>query len=339
MQISLNFMPAFFTKHAGLRYGESYYFDPEYRGRVECEEARFLHEALGRYGVGEARPQPSGNLFIQPVDLVMRTQGAEWKMPPDATLESWGKPWANLAPAEIARLDATAAARHSVIEAILEQYRAMQKLYGDKADIFGMKSGTMNIHTPFTTAHQLCGEALFVLLLTEPVEARRILDKVWEIYRAIFDRLGRATGATFNRIQLGDCSASLLSEDAYRAVVLPMNRAIASEFGRVGYHSCGSSSHLVEAFATLPRLDAIELGAGTDLAKGVRLMPKTAMRPLVDPTLMRQGDAGAVRSAVLKIVEATRPAPETLLCAWSFDRDTPLSNVEMLYKTVSEKRS
>ena len=49
--ISLNFMPAFYRRHAGLRYGEAYLFDPAYRAGVQCAEERFLFEALGRHGV------------------------------------------------------------------------------------------------------------------------------------------------------------------------------------------------------------------------------------------------------------------------------------------------
>lgn len=108
MDISLNFMPSFFSKHAGITYGEDCYKDPEYRGRIECSESLFLHDALGRLAVGEARPRPSGNISIQPVDLVMGTRGAEWRMPADATLESWGRPWAGLS-AALAALDARAA--------------------------------------------------------------------------------------------------------------------------------------------------------------------------------------------------------------------------------------
>ena len=28
-------------------------------------------------------------------------------------------------------------------------------MYGEKADLFGIKTGLMNLHAPFTTAHQL----------------------------------------------------------------------------------------------------------------------------------------------------------------------------------------
>ena len=338
VEISLNFMPAFFAKHARLTYGEPYYFDPDYRAQVECAEARFLNECLGRYGVGSATPQPSANLFIQPVDLIMRTQGAEWHMPKDATLESWGTPWAGLTPDEIQRLDPRAAASHPVIDQILRQYRDMEKLYGSRADIFGIKGGTMNIHTPFTTAHQLYGEELFVLMLMDPPAARNILGKVWDIYQAVFQRIRQATGANPVRVQMGDCSAALVSEQAYREVVLPMNQAILENFRSAGYHSCGSSSHLLTAFAELPRVDAVELGPGTDLRSGTALLSDKTMRPLVDPKIMKAGSDESIRDLVGGLLRDTANAPAVTLCAWSFDRDTPIANVAALYETVAKSQ-
>ena len=166
--ISLNLMPAFYRKQLGLTYGEGYYFDPEYRARVECAEAGFQYECWGRFGAGMAQPEPSAGLFIQPVDLIMRTQGAEWRMPEDATLESWGKPWAGLTVEAIQKIDARAAAAHPVIDALLVQYRQMQKMYGERAGLFGLKDGVMGIHSPYTTALQLIGEDLFLMMEDDP---------------------------------------------------------------------------------------------------------------------------------------------------------------------------
>jgi hypothetical protein len=335
VRVSLNFMPAFYHRHLGLTYGEPYYFDPRYRAQVECQELRFLHQILGAFGVGSAAPQPSASLFIQPIDLIKLTQGAELHCPEDATLETRGHPWERLSPAEIARVAAPEAARHPVVDAVLRQYRELERLYGDAADLFGIKAGLMNVHAPYTTAHQLCGEGLFLLMVDDPQAAQGIFAKVWEIYQAVFDRLHAALRApTPRRVQLGDCSAGLLSCDVYTRVVLPVNRTIARAFRERGYHSCGASSHLLAAFARMPRLAAVELGPGTDLAAAVRVLPGVAMHPLIDPVLMRNGDTQRVAAAVREVLDATAPAPATTLCAWSFDRDTPVANVEALYRTV-----
>jgi hypothetical protein len=253
-------------------------------------------------------------------------------------VESWGSPWASLTPGQIAAIDAGEAARHPVIDRVLEQYRRMERLYGDRADVFGVKSGTMNIHTPYTTAHQLCGEGLLILLLDDPAGARLVMDKVWEIYRAIFGRILRATGARIQRIQLGDCAASMLSDTVYRGVVLPMNSRLAADHGAAGYHSCGPSTHLLGAFAELPGLDSIQLGPGTDLARASKLLPSAHLQPIVDPLVLRNGKPSDVEAFVDGLLDATSAARETTLCAWSFDRETPIGNVDALYNVVEERR-
>lgn len=333
--ISLNFMPAFYHRHAGLTYAESYYFDVRRRLEVERSESILLHQLFGSFGVGSADPEPSTLIFIQPIDLVKLTQGARLRCPEDATLETCGAPWSGLEPSQIAALDAAAAARHPVIDALVAQYHTLRGLVGDRADLLGLGSGLLNIHTPFTTAHQLCGEGLLLLLKDDPEGVQRIFAKIREILDAIFTRLRRETGAPPpRRIHLGDCSASLLSPADYAASVLPANQGIAAGFPEVGYHSCGRSTRLLTAFASLPHLARIELGAGTDLTAAVRAMPGVAMRPLVDPSLMRDASASQVAETVTGMLEACRAAPSTTLCAWSFDRETPVENVVAMYRTV-----
>lgn len=332
--VSLDFMPAFYHRHLGVTYGKAFYYDPEYRGSVECQQALFLHAHWGRHGVGAAHPHPSPGLFIQPLEIIMRTQGAEWRFPEDATLESWGTPWRGLDPAAIAAIDAQAAARHPVVDELLAQYRVLQKLYGESADLFGIKSGMMNIHAPLTTAQQLYGEELFMLLAEDPAAGGPIFTKVWELYQAIFQRLADALGARLTRVQLGDCAAAMLSPATYEAAVLPWNNRIARQFPRAGYHSCGSSTHLLPAFAKLEHMDLYQLGPGTDLAQAARQLPGTHLQPLIDPVFLRQGDTAQVRQSIAAVIRDCAPAPAVTLCLWSLDRDTPLANVSAVYETT-----
>jgi uroporphyrinogen-III decarboxylase len=253
-------------------------------------------------------------------------------------VESCGVPWRGLTPEQVSAIDAQAAAHHPVVDALLAQYRELERIYGEKADILGTKSGAMTIHTPYTTAHQLCGEELFVTMMTDPGGAQRIFAKVWEIYEAVYARITSVTGARLTRIHMGDCAASLLSLRTYREVVLPVNVALASRFESAGYHSCGRSSHLLPAFRVLPKMDLIQLGAGTDLAESARLFPRVHLQPLVDPLLMLAGDPDAVRRSVEGILRETSPAPAVTLCAWSFDRDTPLENVAAMYDIVQRHK-
>ncbi len=330
-------MPAFYHKHTGVTYGDAYYFDPEYRAKVESVESVFLYDILGRFGLGSSEPAPSANLFIQPIDLLKATQGADIVCPPDATMETRGHIWSEYSVDEIERIDPRAAANHPFIDTILDQYREMEKLYGDRADIFGMKSGIMNIHAPYTTAHQLYGEEIFYLMSDDPNGAGVIFDKIWQIYQAIFSRIGNAIGAPpANRVQLGDCSAGMLSARQYRAVVLPANQSIAGQFATAGYHSCGQSTHLLNDFAAIPGVNTIELGAGTDLRQTVKSLPAVSIFPLFDPLILRNETTDTVDKITRAMATDCASAPYTLLCAWSLDSETPIENVAAMYTAVEE---
>lgn len=336
VSVSLNFMPAFYNKHLGIKYGEEYYFDPAYGAYVERSEELFLHESFGRYGMGSADPVPSGNFFIQPVDIIMGTQDAQWRFPEDGTVESWGTPWKGLSSADISAIDPREAAHHPVIDRILDHYKELKKLVGEKADLFWSKTGMMNIHTPYTTAHQLCGEELFITMLTDPESARMTFWKIWDIYEAIFARVTEVTGSCLTRVQLGDCSAALLSEKTYRDVVLPVNQEICAKFCGAGYHSCGPSSHLLTAFTELSNVDAVQLGPGTDIRSAQRLMPLKHIQPLIDPVAMKNLAPDGIANMVESIIIDAEGSPSTTLCTWALDRETPLVNVETLLRMVCE---
>jgi len=336
--ISLDFMPAFYTKHVGLEWGESYYFDPVHRSQVEVARDRFLYDILGEFDVGAPDPAPSRNLAIQPVDLIMRTQGAEWRFPPDATLESWGQPWRGMSVAEIEAIDPRAGAAHPVVDAIIGQYGELRKLYGDEADVLGLRSRALVIHGPYTTAHQLLGEDLFMLMCDDPGAARRVFAKVWEIYQAVFGRIARAVGVPpARRVHIGDCSASLVSAELYQACVLPADNRIASGFSACSYHSCGASTHLLDEFAKVQGLDAIQLGPGTNLRLAQCALADTVeFQPLIDPVLMRDSTPDEVHGAISETADILRRRGGGTLCAWSFDADTPVENVACMYQTLAE---
>jgi len=337
VKISLNLMPAFFHKHIGTSYGGKFYFDPGYRAEVDRAEQRFLFDILGQFGIGSKEPEPSSNLFIQPIDLIKATQGADIHCPADATFETHGHPWAGKSAAEISQISASDAAEHPFVDKLLKQYGEMRLMYGESADIFGIKSGLMGIHSPYTTAHQLIGEELFYLMIDDPEAVRKIFVKIWEIYNAVFSRLASQLKIAFpTRIHLGDCSACMLSKENYSEIVLPVNRKIAEDFQSMSYHSCGASTHLLSAFSELPLLSSIELGPGTYFARAVKLMPVTAMSPLIDPVIIRNGSPEDVESLVKSVTSETFNAPAVTLCAWSLDKETPVANLQKLYLTLEE---
>lgn len=337
-EVSLDFMPSFYTHHLGVKFGRNFYYDPEYRAKVQRQQSLFLYDQWGEFGVGSTQPEPVPSLFIQPIEVIMRTQGAEWRFPEDATLESWGTPWMGLGLLEIQAIDPLSAAHHPVVEELLNQYRELTRMYGERADLFGIKTGLMNIHTPLTTAHQLIGEDLFLMLMEDPHLVDAVFSKVWDLYEAVFGRLAGELGAAFQRVQLGDCSASMLSRGTYETLVLPWNSRIASRFAFAGYHSCGASSHLLPAFSKIENVSSFQLGPGTDLRAASEKLQGRHLEPLVDPVIMRQADADTVSNLIAGMIDDCATAPKTTVCLWSLDRDTPIDNVSAVYQLIEPKQ-
>ena len=90
------------------------------------------------------------------------------------------------------------------------------------------------------------------------------------------------------------------------------------------------------AVSELPALTSIELGPGTDLTQAVKLLPDTAIYPLADPMIIRNGQTNDVQSLIQTMIRATSEAPAVTVCAWSLDRETPVSNLEEMYLTLEQ---
>lgn len=340
IDISLNLMPSFYNKHLGLKYGESYYFDPEYRAKIEIAEAEFNYEILGKYGVGTLIHSPSPAMYIQAVDLFNAVMGSPINYPEDATFETVGGAWEDTELFQILEIDPLSAAYHPLINRLLAQQKEMEKLYGEKAEIFYLKSGLYSIHGAYTTAVQLCGEKFFIWMMEAPDASISVLHKIIEIYDAIYDRMRKEIKAPPpNKVILGDCSACMLSPDLYRDIVLPVNQKFLTRTSDKVYHSCGASTHLLKEFAKLGNVNCWQLGFGTDYKLATELLHNELIMPLIDPKILRNSSTDEVNSYLIEVLEQTEKATNVTIGAWSLDRETPIKNLLALYQAFEEYKN
>lgn len=335
VSVSLNFMPSFYHARLGIEYGEEYYFNPEHRIWIGREEQKLLYTLFKKYGVGSPESAPDCIIQIQAVDLIRGLAGSRWQFPRDAVLESLDTVWAGVDPDKIASLDPHDFAFHPIMDRIISQYRYMSEKYGNAADVFYMKTGDMmSIHSPYTTAHQLCGEDIFIYLASEPEKAQTIFTKIWDIYQAVYGRISDELKHKPEMLFIGDCSASLLSPEIYGKSVMPFNRSMLSGFQKAGYHSCGASNHILSHIADTGSFSMIQLGPGTDMTKAAEYMPDSLLQPLTDPVLMREGQPADVENWIRQTVRPALKGREMMICAWALDRDTPEKNVCAMYDTL-----
>ena len=166
----------------------------------------------------------------------------------------------------------------------IERYEKLAARYGkEKVTLPGFEFGSVMdpslhglvMHSPLTTAYKLRGSQLFIDMAERPDIARRLFDAVRDAYYRVCDLMIELLGLRTDVIFFGACASSWVSPELWKAWELPAISEIANRY-RAGIvlHSCGRSTHVLEAFAGLPRLIELHLGDRTDLAAARRLFPR-----------------------------------------------------------------
>jgi hypothetical protein len=68
-------------------------------------------------------------------------------------------------------------------------------------------------------------------------------------------------------VHVGECSCCMVSPALVEEFVVPITSEIGRTLGPLRLHSCGTSTHLLESFAKMDRLHALDLGGATSLRR------------------------------------------------------------------------
>ena len=74
-------------------------------------------------------------------------------------------------------------------------------------------------------------------------------------------------GLPITDVHVGECSCCMVSPALMEEFVVPVTSRIAEALGPVRFHSCGTSTHLLEAIAEIDRLHPLDLGSETSIRK------------------------------------------------------------------------
>ncbi len=132
---------------------------------------------------------------------------------------------------------------------------------------FWDRSGRATIHGAMTTAHKFLGETFFMDMLTDPEKCEKILQWITQAHIVLIRHFAEQADFPITCVHIGECSACMLDPDNAERFVVPSASTIGQQLGGVRLHSCGSSTHLLDAFAKITNLTSLDLGGDTDLAK------------------------------------------------------------------------
>jgi hypothetical protein len=163
---------------------------------------------------------------------------------------------------------AEALLNHDLVRLFDKQIRSEAK--GQRRPIppfFWDSSGRATIHGVLTTAQKLCGETIFMGMLTEPAKCMRLLNWIADAYIVLCRHFSQTADLPITDVHVGECSCCMISPALVEEFVAPVTSRIGKTLGPVRFHSCGTSTHLLGAFAKIDPLACLDLGSETSIRK------------------------------------------------------------------------
>ena len=333
----------------GVRFNERYFMDPEYRqaenrqvaswfasfnGMLQARFARYDvdWEPTGISGIaGMYDPEGLEKITIglpQPFPVVTAMFGGELVYFDNDNPDSRGAPLGGATSASDIHVPDFATT--FPVSAYLQQYEEMVARYGKaKVDL-----SFLYLHSPLTIAYRLRGEQLFFDMVDDPELATAVLEAAHTTSLGVYEMYERIGGHPERVLPIATCIASLISPDVYRKWEIPWLRRQIERHPQALIHSCGRSSHVLDALAELPGIAFMEVGAGTDIARTRALFPEATINYVVDTPKFRNHTPAQVDGEIRQVIRENDGGPLTVI--WPAETGTPIETIEAIYAAVSD---
>ena len=260
--IVLNFGPAWWFAHYGMKFDQEFWQDPVARTERWREQKRLLYERFGELGLGEKDPRPhpiAGEAYGH--RFMSAFWGCEIQYVPDQY------------PSALVLADPYERMKNLTVPSLAES-PAVQRLQSEVRTLrqhYGSCETAINFGGPINNAVSVLGSEIFVVCKQEPELARSVLQKMGEAVLAVYDGLvcplnGISIGEGRKRyFEIGDCPVGMVSPQTYQEMILPADLWLRSQFrGRFGLHHCGIFEPYAQVYRPL-KFDCLDVGPGSDL--------------------------------------------------------------------------
>ncbi len=313
----------FVHQKTGVPFDERYFTDDEYRHPLDRRINRVMADWFGRHwksqAAGFAADPPYqvgvGAAYVIVAALFGGRMSYADNFHPDCSTQ----PLAELP--DLAGVRAPDVRSTWPMSEYLDRHRRLVHRHGKEAvnlpgftfiDPFDPRLQGLTMHSPLTTAYKLRGSQLYVDLVERPDEARQLLRAVRDTYYQVCDILIDLQGLRTQSIFFGACTSAWVSPAMWEQWELPAVSEIADRYGaRVVLHSCGASTHLLDSFAKLPRLEELHLGDRTGLAAARRRFPATKLFIVPDSVAWARDPAARTIDSLRAMTAAAGCGPLT----------------------------
>ncbi len=270
---------AWMHRALGVAFDYDYYFDPDRRHAIDCQCNEYAAGAFAglqlfysESNLGRRRYWDAGQVQIggiQPNMILGMLLGAQFLPADDRDADITPACWADREPAELPAPESLLA--HDLVRQFDEQIAEIQSRREPSLrpipPFFWDASGRAAIHGVLTSAQKLCGESVFLDMMTQPSRCRQIMEWIAEAYIVLCRHFTQAADMPVTDIHVGECSACMVGPAMVEQFVVPLTSKIGRALGPIRLHSCGPSTHLLDAFRRIENLGSLDLGGTTSLSK------------------------------------------------------------------------
>ena len=96
-----------------------------------------------------------------------------------------------------------------------------------------------------------------------PLQVTGVVDSII----VLVEHYSQLSEHPLTEVHVGECSACMVSADAFSRFVVPEISRIGQALGPVRLHSCGTSDHLLRCFLEIENLHSLDTGGGTSVSE------------------------------------------------------------------------
>ena len=342
LPVEVVFHPSWWHRHAGIDFGEDFFYHPAQRVEVERKMEAVLHERFGGHGLGADRDRDLpviGAVHNAAGYLLSEMLGCRVDYLEDAP------PQVVPAGRDALAIDAEAAFRSRDFTRLLALQEALKSR-------FGYLAGDVNWGGVLNLALDLVGQDLFLQLYERPDDVRRQFARIAEVIERFVAGVSRETGTSSISVNRtvrhlerpvflhSECSNTMISAAHYEEFLLPIDLAWSRKFRPFGIHHCGKDAHrFARSFAKIEDLDFLDVGWGSDVKTLRAHLPRTFLNIRLDAMGWNDHPDDELAATIARLVGESGNPWLTGVCCINLDDKADERKVRLMFEVVADLRA
>jgi len=328
--LTFSFLPGWWARHFGLKFGRSYYMDPEYRMKLSTEIIKLTIENYGSLLVKE----PEIRDVPVKLDFGNATTGAyvgcDYEFPDDDAARN-----RHLDPDKLGSLKVPDRIENCFpYNEIISQTNNMNRKYSYNEMPSILPRGILN------EAFLVAGDSVLSDMYENPDEARRLLDFS---YGLLGKTVEYNAGIGYRGlVRVLNCMVELVSPDMYKEWLLPYDMKIydlSVKHGMTfGIHHCGHfNGKMIDNYRQIPKFAYLQIGFDSDLEKTIRMFPEAEIHYIFDPVYCQKESKKNIAGKAEDILkQAGDSAGKISVGVGAIDYGVAPENLQVIFDVLTE---